>query len=49
MYERLSDYFWDCGALGHIKKECPTEEANRDYDPNNKAKYADWLEAPIPS
>lgn len=45
MYERLPDC-WDCGIIGHIKKECPIEVANRGYDPNDEAKYADWLKVP---
>lgn len=49
MYERLPNYCWDCGSFGHTKKECPVEETNRDYDPNNEAKYTNWLKSPLPT
>lgn len=48
MHERLPNYCHDCGMIGHTKKECPTEDHNRDYTPKSEAKYADWLQAPHP-
>lgn len=41
MYERLPSYGFDYGVLGHLKKECLHELLSKDYDPKNKAKYAD--------
>lgn len=29
MYKLLPDYCWDCGMLGHTKKECPSEDVNK--------------------
>lgn len=46
MYKRLPHYCWDCGLLGHTKKECPEVDPEEDYDPNRGARYVDWLQAP---
>lgn len=45
-YERLPNYCFDYGKLGHLKRECPDEELNRDYNPHSKVKYVDWLQVP---
>lgn len=44
MYKRLPNYCYDCGWLGHTRKECPNEPPNQDYTLNLEAKYADWVE-----
>lgn len=48
-YEKLPDYYFDCGMLGHTNKECPSETPNQPYDPKVKAKYVDWLKVLLPS
>lgn len=48
-YKPLPHYCYDCGMLSHTNKECPQEKASHDYNPEPKAKYADWLKVPVPT
>ena len=47
-YERLPEFCFVCGKIGHAIKECQDEEARKSAldDPQNK--FGSWLKAPIP-
>ncbi|TXG51369.1 hypothetical protein EZV62_023893 [Acer yangbiense] len=47
-YERLPEFCFTCGRIGHSNKECQDEEAKEATLEETVSKYGSWLKAPIP-
>ncbi|KAL0400083.1 UNVERIFIED_CONTAM: hypothetical protein Sradi_2351600 [Sesamum radiatum] len=47
-YERLPNFCYLCGHLGHIDKYCELRFSEAFTDPGTETPYGPWLRAPIP-
>ncbi|KAL0458071.1 UNVERIFIED_CONTAM: hypothetical protein Slati_0434300 [Sesamum latifolium] len=47
-YERLPNFCYFCGRLGHIAKYWEARFAEEFVDPGDKTPYGSWLHAPLP-
>ncbi|KAL0355321.1 UNVERIFIED_CONTAM: hypothetical protein Sradi_3979000 [Sesamum radiatum] len=47
-YERLTNYCYLCGRLGHISKYCGLRFEEGFSDPGTDTPYGPWLRAPLP-
>ncbi|KAK4438325.1 hypothetical protein Salat_0166800 [Sesamum alatum] len=48
-YERLPNFCYFCGKLGHIAKYCELQFEDGFVDPGPEAPYRPWLRAPLPN
>ncbi|KAL0361135.1 UNVERIFIED_CONTAM: hypothetical protein Sradi_3798000 [Sesamum radiatum] len=48
-YERLTNFCYFCGRLGHISKYCKLPFAEGFSDPGTDTPYGAWLRAPLPT
>ncbi|KAL0407807.1 UNVERIFIED_CONTAM: hypothetical protein Sradi_1715100 [Sesamum radiatum] len=48
-YERLSNFCYLCGRLGHIDKYCELRFEDGFRDPGTETPFGPWLRAPLPS
>ncbi|KAL0437847.1 UNVERIFIED_CONTAM: hypothetical protein Sradi_0492600 [Sesamum radiatum] len=48
-FERLLNFCYLCGRLGHIDKFCDKRYEEGFQDPGNDTPYGPWLRAPIPN
>ncbi|KAL0409698.1 UNVERIFIED_CONTAM: hypothetical protein Sradi_1904200 [Sesamum radiatum] len=48
-YERLPNYCYLCGHLGHICKQCDLQFQEGFIDPGDNTPFGPWLRAPIPT
>ncbi|KAL0433047.1 UNVERIFIED_CONTAM: hypothetical protein Slati_2639000 [Sesamum latifolium] len=48
-YERLPNFCYLCGLLGHIDKYCELRFDDNFHDPGGETPYGPWLRAPIPT
>ncbi|TXG71534.1 hypothetical protein EZV62_000113 [Acer yangbiense] len=44
-YERLPNFCFKCGIIGHVKIECQSEDQNSVVDGENKTLYGIWMKA----
>ncbi|KAK1575185.1 hypothetical protein Q3G72_003302 [Acer saccharum] len=47
-YERLQDYCFKCGRLGHVLRECLKVEGERDFKSEDSLRLSVWLRASSP-
>ncbi|KAL0409479.1 UNVERIFIED_CONTAM: hypothetical protein Sradi_1882300 [Sesamum radiatum] len=48
LYERLPNFCYICGVLGHIAKSCPKQYEEGYIDPGENTQYGSWMRAPTP-
>ncbi|KAL0412201.1 UNVERIFIED_CONTAM: hypothetical protein Slati_3809800 [Sesamum latifolium] len=48
-YERLQNFCYLCGVLGHISKYCEVHFEDGFEDPGDDTPYGPWLRAPVPT
>ncbi|KAK4434325.1 hypothetical protein Salat_0595300 [Sesamum alatum] len=48
-YERLPNFCYLCGRLGHISRSCELQLMDDFIDPGSNTPYGTWLRAPPPS
>ncbi|KAL0443965.1 UNVERIFIED_CONTAM: hypothetical protein Slati_2119200 [Sesamum latifolium] len=47
-YERLPNFCYLCGCLGHIAKYCSKQYEDGFHDPGTETPFGPWLRAPNP-